>query len=124
MIRAVGQRLPDGYVSKSLLDKLFPEWTEQALCADQWELFDNDLEQIMGLEDIPLGMSPALSAGIQERDRQAMEAVRICWQCPVRQECLRDALNQELEYTIRGGYTPREREIIRNGYKKGDWQQF
>lgn len=124
MIRAVGQRLPDGYVSKSLLDKLFPEWTEQALCADQWELFDNDLEQIMELEDIPLGMSPALSAGIQERDRQAEQAVAICWQCPVRQQCLRDALEQGLEYTIRGGYTPREREIILTGYSSGEWSQF
>jgi hypothetical protein len=124
MIRTVGQELPDGYVSQALLDRLFPEWTERALCAEQWDLFDNDLEQIMGLEDIPLGMSPALAAGIAPRDRNSEEAIKICWQCPVRQECLRDALDQELEYTIRGGYTPREREIIREGYSKGDWQQF
>lgn len=124
MVKAIGQSLPDGYVSKSLLAKLFPEWTERALCADQWELFDNDLEQIMDLDDIPLGMSPALAAGIQERDRQAEQAVAICWQCPVRQQCLRDALEQGLEYTIRGGYTPREREVILAGYSSGEWSQF
>lgn len=124
MVKAIGQSLPDGYVSKSLLDKLFPEWMERALCIDKYDLFDNDLEQIMGLEDIPLGMSPALAAGIAQRDRNSEEAIKICWQCPVRQECLRDALKLDLEYTIRGGYTPREREIIREGYHQSDWQQF
>lgn len=124
-IKAVGQNLPDGYVSKSLLEKLFPEWTERASCADQWELFDSDIETIMGLDDIPLGMTPELYAGMKERDRRNEEAVKICWtQCPVRQECLRDALNQGLEYTVRGGYTPAEREIILKDYQKGQWAQF
>lgn len=124
MIKTVGQDLPDGYVSRALLDKLFPEWMDRASCIGQWDLFDNDLEQVMGLADIPLGMSPALAAGIAERDLNAEKAVKVCWQCPVRGECLRDALAQELEYTIRGGYTPREREVIKEGYSKDDWQQF
>lgn len=124
MIKAVGQGLPDGYVSRSLLEKLFPAWTEQALCADNWDLFDSDIETIMGLEDIPLGMTPELYAGMKERDRRNTEAVKICWQCPVRQQCLRDALEQGLEYTVRGGYTPAERAVMLEDYVSGQWQQF
>jgi hypothetical protein len=87
-------------------------------------LFDSDLESIMGVDDIPVGMSPQLAEGIRERDRRNALAVEICWKCPVRQECLRDALEQGREETVRGGYTPAERLIISEGYATGDWSQF
>lgn len=38
------------------------------------------------------------------------EARKICAECPVRGECLADALiTNDLEYGMRGGLTPRER---------------
>jgi hypothetical protein len=125
MIKAIGQNLPDGYVSTALLDKLFPEWTDQASCAGRWDLFDSDIETIMGLDDLPLGMTPELYAGMVERDRRNAEAVKICWtECPVRQQCLKGALEGGFEYTVRGGYTPAERQVISNNYEKGQWSQF
>jgi len=41
------------------------------------------------------------------------EAKRICWnECPVRQECLDEALDgHEVYYGIRGGMTGRERQV-------------
>lgn len=49
------------------------------------------------------------------------KAVRICSQCPVRQECLDAAMEEESarsgygRYGIRGGVTARERSRIANG---------
>lgn len=49
------------------------------------------------------------------------EAVRICSQCPVRQECFDAAMEEESarsgygRYGIRGGVTARERSRIANG---------
>lgn len=43
------------------------------------------------------------------------EAAReICWQCPVREECLFDALfeERELNWGIRGGLTPKARRDL------------
>lgn len=42
------------------------------------------------------------------------DAKTICWACPVRDECLQDALDKKEGYGVRGGFTPRERrELIR-----------
>lgn len=48
---------------------------------------------------------------------RAKEARRICRQeCPVRVECLADALENDERYGIRGGYTARERfRLIQKG---------
>lgn len=112
-------------ISKELWGRLVPEWSESAACIGQWDIFDSDIESIMGLDDIPLGMSVELYAAMAERNRRNLVALDICWtQCTVRQECLKAALEQDLEDTIRGGYTPQEREIIRNGYADGQHDQF
>lgn len=42
------------------------------------------------------------------------EALAICReQCPVRAECLADALERREKFTIRGGYTPEQRDRMR-----------
>lgn len=47
------------------------------------------------------------------------EAKAICATCPVRKECLADALARKEAWTIRGGLTPEERDRLRrNGNRK------
>lgn len=36
-------------------------------------------------------------------------AMRMCWECPVRQQCLEAALQDPEQYGIRGGVTAKER---------------
>lgn len=111
--------------NKQLWAKIIPDWTEQASCIDKWELFDSDIESIMGLDDIPLGMSVELYAAMAERRDRDRQALKVCWEeCPVRRECLKDALEQGLEHTIRGGYLPSEREIMLVGYESGQHEQY
>lgn len=40
------------------------------------------------------------------------EAKRICRTCPVRRECLRDALDRRDRYGIWGGFNPQERKKL------------
>lgn len=112
-------------ISKELWSRLVPEWSESAACIGQWDIFDSDIESIMGLDDIPLGMSVELYAAMTERNRRNTVALNICWtQCTVRQECLKAALEQGLEDTIRGGYTQAEREIMLQDYESGQHDQY
>ena len=112
-------------ISKELWARLVPEWSEQAACIGQWDIFDSDIESIMGLEDIPLGMSVQLYAAMKERNRRNELALEICWtKCPVRVPCLKAALEQDLEDTVRGGYLPSEREVMRVGYLLGQHDQY
>lgn len=39
-------------------------------------------------------------------------AKAICWACPVRLECLDEALAEADEDTVRGGHTPTERRAL------------
>ena len=39
-------------------------------------------------------------------------AKAICWGCPVRQECLVDALEHQEQHGVRGGMSPRERRKL------------
>ena len=71
-----------------------PAWTEQALCAQvDPELFFPD------------------------RGGSVREAKSICAVCPVRQECLADALQTRDKFGVRGGLSERERRRI---YRAGD----
>jgi WhiB family redox-sensing transcriptional regulator len=56
------------------------------------------------------GSGPGLSDG-------AHQAVALCWTCPVRQDCLADALRWETgqRYGIRGGLLPSERAKLGRG---------
>lgn len=49
----------------------------------------------------------------EHRDTAVMKmAKRICLACPVRLECLTDALLHDDDYGIKGGLTPRERNNL------------
>lgn len=54
--------------------------------------------------------------GVYERGpakrARATEAKRICADCPVKQQCLADAVNRDDRYSIQGGTTPEERGAI------------
>ncbi|WP_328291857.1 WhiB family transcriptional regulator [Kineococcus sp. NBC_00420] len=69
------------------------EWRHRAVCRDQIELFDQTFD-------------------VNRRHHDA--AVAICWQCPVRQVCLEDAMDYEMRgpgrFGVRGGLTARDRE--------------
>lgn len=46
---------------------------------------------------------------------QSRRAVRICSRCPVREQCLRYAIDNEIEFGIWGGLTERQRRrLVRN----------
>ncbi|UJV43836.1 WhiB family transcriptional regulator [Streptomyces sp. AMCC400023] len=53
-----------------------------------------------------------------EQKAAAVEAIRICYQCPIRLACLRDALtieggaNKESRHGIRGGLTGYQRRLV------------
>lgn len=53
----------------------------------------------------------------ENETHQYVEARRICAGCPVRDECLDDALATGERFGMRGGLTPREREQLRSGQR-------
>ena len=73
-------------------------------------------EQTVTVLDIPdwtmsakcLGMGDALFPDAAEQRR----ASRVCTGCPVRAECLAEALDNRIEYGIWGGKTERERRAL------------
>lgn len=71
------------------LEELSPaEWTTRAVCANS----DPDLLFV---------------TGAAQRD-----AARMCAGCPVRLECLADALDNEVEFGVWGGLTERQRRAL------------
>lgn len=75
------------------------EWTQQALCArrDPDELF---------------------VTGAAQRD-----AARICAGCPVKTECLADALDSQAEFGVWGGLTERQRRaVLRRNPDVASWR--
>lgn len=69
-------------------------WTERAACQDMAvnQFFAADGER---------------GSHLQERYRKARQ---VCALCPVRAECLADAIKQDDRYGVRGGMTPEERD--------------
>lgn len=45
-----------------------------------------------------------------------------CMGCPVRTECLADALDNRVEFGVWGGMTERERRRYRRTARNGDWR--
>jgi len=78
----------------------FQEWYERALCAE----VDGDL------------WFPE-AGGISNETAQAKA---ICERCPVKVECLEDALVGNVGYGIWGGLTPVERNALKKLRKKVD----
>jgi WhiB family redox-sensing transcriptional regulator len=76
-------------------------WVEYALCA----------------EDEPDSLFVQGAAQRQVRMR--------CMECPVRLECLADALQSQMSYGVWGGLTERERRVILRVYpEKTDWSEW
>jgi WhiB family transcriptional regulator, redox-sensing transcriptional regulator len=51
-------------------------------------------------------------------------AKRICRSCPVRHECLADALDNRIEFGVWGGMTERERRaLLRRHPQVANWRQ-
>ena len=42
----------------------------------------------------------------------------ICFECPVREECLQDALVSNMQFGIWGGLTPQERRSLKRKMKR------
>ena len=85
-----------------------PAWHERARCAG-WppELWHDDIS------DLP-GTRAHAAQALAQRNEQARA---VCVACPVRRECLTDALTRREPATVRGGYTADERETLRNARK-------
>jgi hypothetical protein len=88
----------DTYVAQRDSDR---EWWDKASCARGYsEWWDTDMHQ----HEATLTLNN-------------VKAVVMCVQCPVRNECLADALKHGGEHTIRAGYTPKQQnELIKNGH--------
>ena len=89
----------------NIRELVVPDWTEQASCIDQWDIFDN------GFDPYP---------------------TRVCKNCPVRTECLVSALRFEQDEIkrgmgefvvvgIRGGYTVPERRDLHRAIQQSGW---
>lgn len=88
----------DTYVAQRDSDR---EWWDKASCArgysEWWDVDMHQHEATLSLNNV--------------------KGVVMCVQCPVRNECLADALKHGGEHTIRAGYTPKQQnELIKNGH--------
>jgi WhiB family redox-sensing transcriptional regulator len=75
------------------------EWTVKAVCAEG----DPDVLFVTGAAQ--------------------REAAKICQACPVRLECLADALDNRIEYGVWGGMTERQRRaVLKKSPDVTDWR--
>lgn len=104
-------------------------WWDHAACKGQHVLFDVDPEDFewpneydsKGVQRRVRSYNAGLT-GQMKRAEQA--AIRICVsQCPVRKQCLEDALNFGEEYGVRGGFTARERAAMMRERKITPWSR-
>ncbi|OQO89862.1 WhiB family transcriptional regulator [Saccharomonospora piscinae] len=77
------------------------DWRSSAACRDE------DPELFFPVSDMGPGA------------QQAARAKAVCARCPVRQECLRYAVDNGLDHGIFGGLTERERREFVRGPRRG-----
>ena len=82
-------------------------WTREAACAGRYDLFDYDSRE---LDEEETKETRAKEAKV--RKEKVIAAKDICGQCAVREACLKDALANNENYGIRGGFTPSERQNL------------
>lgn len=70
-------------------------WDQRALCKNKWDLFFPEVDD----DGIEIGSTK--------------EARQICAKCPVRSECLDDAIAGNMQYGIAGGLNYRERQSLK-----------
>ncbi|MCA4754783.1 WhiB family transcriptional regulator [Mycolicibacterium fortuitum] len=51
-----------------------------------------------------------------DTDEPDPQVLQICGECPVKEQCLQDALDRNETHGIRGGYTPNQRAAIKQGH--------
>ena len=76
------------------MDTTHTDWRHRAACRDE------DPELFFPISET----GPAA--------RQATEAKAVCARCPVREQCLRYALDNGLDHGVFGGTTERERRAV------------
>lgn len=62
----------------------------------------------------PETFAPTGAPGSPGYTRQAAQALAVCQPCPVRGDCLHDALAHGDTDTVRGGTTPADRRALRH----------
>lgn len=77
------------------------DWRHHAACRDE------DPELFFPVSDMGPGA------------QQTAQAKAVCARCPVREECLRYALDNGLDYGIFGGLTERERRDLLRRNRRG-----
>lgn len=59
------------------------------------------------------------------RGKEQHRAKRVCLTCPVRTECLAEALDRGIEFGVWGGMTERERRaLLRRRPEVGSWREL
>ena len=85
------------------------DWWASAACAGMSPLFDDDAFDFES--ESSMGRNPRNRTVAQNRAVRA--AVQVCNGCPVKVECLEDALVHGDEWTVRGGLTAIQRRNLR-----------
>lgn len=81
---------------------------------------DNSLSAVLGIKPEPW-TADAVCASIggdlhfPEKGVPAGEAKRVCMGCPVREQCLQHALDNDERYGVWGGFSERERRRLNRG---------
>jgi hypothetical protein len=78
------------------MDSKVPAWHRQAACAGMSDYFDYDPDTC------PVTVDAALTATLR----------KICGACPVKEECLQDAINESDWQCFRAGLTPKEIRML------------
>lgn len=63
-------------------------------------------------------VDPELFFPDAQHSSENRQARKLCFECPVREECLGYALVNRIDYGIWGGCTPLERKLLRRKLKK------
>ncbi|MGL5826522.1 MAG: WhiB family transcriptional regulator [Nocardioides sp.] len=58
------------------------------------------------------------------RGAEQNKAKQVCAGCPVRTECLAEALDNEIEWGVWGGMTERERRALLRRRPASSWREF
>lgn len=88
----------------------WPDWVAQAACRGMYEYEPPDIDQRRPSRD-PDDPGPEMFFDYGKSRRNLRAARRVCWECPVREQCLEE--NLEVPFGMFGGYSDEERRIMR-----------
>lgn len=88
-------------------------WTEKALCASEYARTRIDYWYLPDTEGSAHGNAARSVVDLLHTDRQRIQiGKRICGRCPVRHDCLEDALSRNERDGVWGGLTTEERDLL------------